>query len=88
MKPSDIAGIYPWNSVERKCESETVARNIAIILARTGDEWKILTWDTYAEERRKDSGVIPQGEFGYFEAVKKYFISEQSARSFSKEWNL
>ena len=68
-------------------ESETIAMNIIQILSRTGDTWRVLTWDEYKEERLKDGG-FSEIESGYFDAVVEYTVSESAARTFCKGWEL
>lgn len=91
MNPS-IFQIYPWSSVLRNSESETIALNIIQILSRTGDTWRTLTWEEYKEERIKDAGKPGAGfserERGYFDAVLPYTVSESAARIFCKGWEL
>ena len=53
MKPSDFLE-YPWNSVTKNSEYETIALNIMVILKRTGDEFRELSFDEYKTERLKD----------------------------------
>ena len=53
--PSDFK-VFPWSSVSKNSETETIAQNIMIILSRTGNEFRELSWDEYKEERLKDGG--------------------------------
>lgn len=76
----------PMNSVKQKSEAETVARSIMIILARNGNEWRLLGWDEYEAERRKD-GHFTMSEQPYFNDVVMYTESEQTARLFSPVWH-
>ena len=85
MKPSDFTE-YPWSSVCRHCEDEVVAQNIMIILKRTGNEFRDLTWKEYKKERLKD-GNFTMEEKECFEKVIWYCKSEKKARLFSKYWN-
>jgi len=87
MKPSDICRINPIVSVFKKPEYETIAQNIAIILSRTGNEFKIIAWEQYRTERLKDRN-FSEIEKHYFDAVVKYFKSEDTVRLFSKAWDL
>jgi len=64
-RPSDFT-VQPWGSVLQKSEAETIAANIMVILKRTGDEWRSLTWDEYKTERLKD-GSFTEGEKVYFD---------------------
>lgn len=73
------------NSVLQKSEAETVARNIMVILARTGDYFRNLTWQEYKKERKKD-GNFSENERSYFDQVIKYCQSEDDAILFSPVW--
>ena len=83
MKPSDYC-TFPWDSVLGKAEAEQVAVNIMIILKRTGDTWRELSWDEYEKERMKD-GHFSNAEQGYFNRVIGY-CSKEKAASFSQAW--
>jgi hypothetical protein len=99
MKPSDFSGVLPMGSVTQKAEAEQIAINIMRILKRTGDEWRELTWDEYAEIRKADEAKSlaenPKYRYNFSEwAEKIYFYqvcrfcrSEESARSFSPLWS-
>jgi len=91
MKPSDFI-LFPKNSLVQKTEAEYVARNIMIILARTGNVFRPLEWKEYKKERTKD-GWRPEsweidGEQGWFDMVIAHRInlSEDAAKAFSYEW--
>jgi hypothetical protein len=43
MKPSNLKN-HPYDSRLQNNESETVARNIMVILSRTGNEFRLLSW--------------------------------------------
>ncbi len=83
-KPSDFTN-KPFASVFRKSESETIARNIMVILSRTGNEFRELSWDEYKKERLKD-GEFSESEKGYFEKVLPYCVSAEMAARFSDSW--
>ena len=85
MQPSDFTN-YPWNSVIQKSESEYIAMNIMVILARTGDQWRDLTHVEYRVERRKD-GNYTASEESYFDQVIRYCKSPDTAALFSPEWD-
>lgn len=76
---------YPWGSIFRNCETETIAANVMVILGRTGNTFRDLSWDEYMVERKKDSG-FSEIERGYFEKVKPYCMSPEMAMSFSPTW--
>lgn len=84
MKPSNFKNL-PMGSVLQKSEPETVARNIMVILARTGDEWRKLPYSEYEQEREKD-GDYWIGEEKYFNQVIDFCISPDCAKLFSPVW--
>jgi len=84
MAPSNFM-VKPMGSVFQKSEHETVAANIMVILGRTGDTFRELSWKEYKEERIKD-GNFSYGEKGFFEDVVPYTKSEDTARLFSPIW--
>jgi len=88
MKPSDFAKIIPMSSVYKKSEHETVATNIMIILKRTGDTFRTLTWEGYKDNRMKDGARTGEvnSEKSYFDAVIPYCISAEKAQTFSPYW--
>lgn len=92
MNPSDFK-IHPWNSVLQKSEAESIALNIIIILSRTQNVWRELSWDEYAAERIKDAktdkggGLNEWKEKPFFEQAVSYTVSEEMARTFSPDWN-
>lgn len=83
-KPSNYTK-QPMGSVLQKSEAETVARNIMVILWRTGDEWRDLSIDEYKEERMKDGGWSAFEEH-YFNDVLPYCKSPDTAALFCKGW--
>ena len=83
-KPRDFMK-HPYDSIYQHMETEIVARNIMVILSRTGNKWRKLTWDEYQTERMKDGGFTGL-EFKEFEAASPYCMSEAQARKFSPEW--
>lgn len=85
MTPSKFTS-YPLGSVTQKAEYETVARNIMVILARTGDSFRPLDWKEYKTERLKDMD-FNEGEKRFFDIVKHDCMSAETARSFSPVWN-
>lgn len=84
MKPSDFTR-SPVGSVARKAEAETVARNVMVILSRMGDEFRLLSWDEYKEQRLKD-GNFTEKEKPYFDQVVKFCRSAEAAELFSPAW--
>lgn len=84
MKPSNFT-TYPWNSTAQKSEAETVAKNIMLILARTGNEWRPLGWNEYKAERLAD-GNFSERERPYFDQVVGFCESENAAVLFSPTW--
>ena len=83
-KPSDFLS-HPYDSVFKKNETETVARNIMAILSRTGNDWRNLSWDEYKSIRFVD-GNFTESEKKYFDLVVGYCVSEYDARAFSPNW--
>lgn len=84
LKPS-VFTAFPCSSVFRKCEAEQIAVNIMVILERTGDVFRPLSWKEYKKERMKD-GEFTEGEKPYFEQVKEYCGSAYEAINFSTVW--
>lgn len=84
MKPSNYT-THPWNSVLQNSESETIAVNIMVILKRTGDTFRDLSWEEYKEERLKDKN-FSEREKNYFDKVIDYCKSSETAKLFSKSW--
>jgi hypothetical protein len=84
MNPSHFTA-YPWSSVLQNSESEIIALNIMLILKRTGDTFRDLSWEEYKAERIKD-GNFSEREKGYFDAVLPYCKSAETARLFSAKW--
>ncbi len=84
MKPSDFLS-HPMDSVSRKSEAETVARNIMVILSKTGNTFRPFGWDEYRRERLKD-GNFSQEEQLYFDQVIGFCQSNLTAQLFSPEW--
>ena len=76
----------PWGSTLQNHESEVVARNIMIILERTGNTFRELTWDEYKSERMKDND-FSEKEKSYFEKVA-YLANgnKQHIINFSPSW--
>lgn len=56
-----------------------------IILKRTGDTWRNLSWDEYKKERLKD-GSFTGSEKVWFDKVIDYCQSPENAKSFSSAW--
>lgn len=84
LKPSNFT-MCPWDCIFQQSEYETIATNIMVILKRTGDKWRKLSWKEYKKERLKD-GNFTGSEVGYFDKVVKYCSSWQEAISFSPKW--
>jgi hypothetical protein len=83
LKPSNFVS-RPWNSIAKKSESETIARNIMVIRKRLGDKWE-LTWEEYERERKADKGR-PEGEKYLFDEVYPLISDVIGAVSFSPDW--
>jgi len=87
LSPSDFAKTQPFSSIlqNKKRESETVCLNIMIILMRTGDEWRDLSFLEYVTERKRDGG-FSESERPYFESVKQYCKTPETAAIFCPSW--
>jgi len=84
MTPKDF-NKHPYGSVLQNSESETVARNIMVILFRTGNAFRLLEWNEYKEERQKD-GNFTESEKKYFDRVAGFCVSAESAKAFCEGW--
>ncbi len=84
MQPSDFLA-HPYDSTTKRFESEIVARNIMVILSRTGNKFRELTWEEYQEERMKD-GAFTGLEKTEFEQVIQHCASAETAKAFSPAW--
>lgn len=82
--PADFVK-HPFDSVFQNNETETVARNVMVILSRTGNTFRALTWEEYVLERKKD-GNFSSKEKTYFDKVLPYCVSPQTAALFSEAW--
>jgi hypothetical protein len=85
LTPKDFKA-QPMGSVLQKSEYETIARNIMVILERTGDKWRELSWEEYSKERTID-GDFNSGEESFFKGVVGYTVSSSKALLFCKNWN-
>ena len=56
-----------------------------VILGRTGNTWRLLSWDAYESELKKD-GNFSMAEKAYYEKVIDYCLTAQTARLFSPAW--
>lgn len=83
-KPSDFIK-HPWSCVFMSNEHESIAVNIMVILKRTGNEWRSLTFEEYETERKKDGGYS-RVEKAYFDDVSPYTYSADKAAIFSETW--
>ena len=83
-KPKDYT-VGPWSSITQNSECETIATNIMVILGRNGNNWRILPWKEYKEERLKD-GNFTNGEKELFERVESYCCSPEKAKDFAPSW--
>lgn len=89
--PSKIKGIFPWGSLFRNSESETVAQNIAKILARTGDTFRPLPKEEYTSECEKDGnkGKVLYGDYKCpynYDHIAKYLETGETAALVSEDW--
>jgi len=84
LTPADFC-IQPWGSMLQNSESETVAVNIMVILKRTGNTWRKLTWDEYKKERLKD-GNFTENEKPCHDKVIAFCKSPDTAALFCPDW--
>ena len=84
-KPSAFAGTFPFSSVLQDTQSEVVAKNIMVILSRTKNKFRSLSWKEYEAERKKDKEFTGR-EKEYFKKVQFYTKTAEAARCFSKSW--
>ena len=87
MKPSNFC-TWPWSSALGKSECEQIALNVMVILKRTGDEWRELSWDEYLAARIADGEIEWRAlnERQYFDAALPYCKSADTAVLFSDTW--
>jgi len=85
--PSDFSKQFPYGSRAGKTEAEVVAKNIMMILERTGDKFRVLPWDEYKAERLKD-GEFSNQEYDLFKQVIGFCKSADTATLFAPAWNL
>jgi hypothetical protein len=84
-KPSGFSSIFPYASIKGECNHEVIAKNIMVILSKTGDTFRLLTWKEYKKARKKD-GDFNEREERYFDRVVESCSSEEEARIFSSAW--
>lgn len=82
---------HPLSSILQKTEPECVARNIMIILKRTGNVWRELSEQEYQLEREKDAATDNRGGYSSFELywfrkVIEHCTSSDRADVFCKNW--
>ena len=85
LLPNVFAAVEPKNSVMLERGFEIVAANIMVILSRTGNNFRELTWDEYAKERKKDKD-FSEGERQYFVGVIGYCKDADVAILLSPNW--
>lgn len=79
---------FPIGSILSKSEYETVARNIMVILFRTGNVFRELSFEEYRAERLKDQNFT-ESEKIYFDKVSYLSLgNEKEITSFSPEWDI
>ncbi len=86
-KPSQFSSIFPFASVVQNTEQEIVAKNIMVILKRTGDKFRSLSWKEYKSERLKDGNFSEMKEHEFFNKIQFYTRNERSARCFCTVWD-
>lgn len=85
MKPSDFSKKSTMGSITKRREPEVIAANVMKILARTGDAFRLLSWEEYATERQKD-GNFTERERPFFDEVARYCASSHGAAAFCPDW--
>lgn len=87
ITPSQFLNM-PYSSVLQRSEYETIAKNIMVILSRTGNVFRELSYEEYKQERLKD-GAFTESEKIYFDKVS--YLSkgvEKEICAFSPAWNI
>jgi hypothetical protein len=83
-KPSAFSP-FPYSSIFGSGEGEIVAQNIMVVLKRTGNTFRLLTWEEYSKERKQDGNFTTREE-RYFNKVVESCSTEAGARKFSNRW--
>ena len=87
--PSDFL-LHPFNPILKDFKYERVARNIMVILARTCDTWRDLSWEEYVKEHQKDinksnwSWILAEKD--YFDVVTPSCKTAELAKRFCSTW--
>lgn len=84
MKPSDVKDIVPQMSIWFDRNKEDVAMWTAEVLAKTGDEWRAITW----EEIEPFVSDWTENKRRQFKNNLPVLDSEEKARSISMFWRL
>lgn len=84
-KPSDFI-TWPWSSVKQNSECEQIAKNIMVVLKRTGDTFRPLTWEEYKSDIETRERTVPDSEKAYFDNVIDFCKSADTAQLFSESW--
>lgn len=85
IAPSTFSKIFPTACIYGQAEYEMIAQNVMAILKRTGDNFRLLSWEEYKRERKVD-GNFTEREKKYFDKVVGSCEAEKQARIFSGEW--
>ncbi len=87
LEPSHFKNHEPFGCIfkEKASEHETIAKNIMVILSRTGNVFRNLSWKEYKEEREKDDNFTEQEKY-FFNRVNRYCSSSENATKFSPNW--
>lgn len=88
-KPSDF-NKYPFDCsgvAHNKCEYETAALNIMVVLSRTGNTFRDLTLEEYCETILEvDNRKVGFDEAQYFNDTIWRINTFEKAQEFSKNW--
>lgn len=86
-QPSDYTR-HPMGSIVKNSESETIARNIMVILMQNGNVFRKMEFDEYLEARKSHGASEREvmREKPYFDKVVEHCSSEESADKFCEDW--
>lgn len=85
LKPSRFVAVHPFDSVFSSFEHEIVAKNIMVILSKSGDVFRSLSYEEYERERLKDGNFSIREEI-FFNDVIGHCKSPDTAVLFCKTW--
>lgn len=84
--PADYIS-YPWGSILNSTEHEMIARDIMVILYKTGNVFREISFDEYKKEKTKiTKNIINASEESRFMQVVNFCKNPYMANSFCKNW--